>query len=78
MLLVFPPEDHPLLSRELLYTAITRAKKQLILVAGQELLNTIVSRRLSRHSGLELLLGQRTHSAGVHAETGQDSRASDG
>lgn len=78
VLLVFPPEDHPLLSRELLYTAITRAKKQLILVAGQELLNTIVSRRLSRHSGLELLLGQRTHSAGVHAETGQDSRASDG
>ena len=56
VLLLLPPEDNPILSRELLYTAITRAKQELIVVAEQELLLTIASRRMVRHSNLERLL----------------------
>lgn len=57
VLLVLPPEDNPLLSRELLYTAITRARKRLVIIADQELLQRVSSRRLQRHSALDLLLG---------------------
>ena len=54
--LLLPPEDNPLLSRELLYTAITRAKAELFLFADTGLLHTIAARRLSRHSNLDKLL----------------------
>lgn len=57
VLLVLPPEDNPLLSRELLYTAITRARKRLVILADQELLQRVSARRLQRHSALDLLLG---------------------
>ncbi len=56
VLLLLPPDDNPLLSRELLYTAITRAKQELTLFAGTELLHTIAARRLSRHPNLGRLL----------------------
>ena len=54
--LLLPPEDNPLLSRELLYSAITRAKAELFLFADTGLLHTIAARRLSRHSNLDKLL----------------------
>lgn len=57
VLLILPPEDNALLSRELLYTAITRAKKRLTIIADQELFQRVSSRCLQRHSALDLLLG---------------------
>lgn len=56
VLLVLPAEDSPLLSRELLYTAITRARERLVMIADRELLQRIASRQLERHSLLGGLL----------------------
>ena len=51
-LLVLPEEDSRVLSRELLYTAITRAGKQLVLCADPKILAIAVGRRTQRFSGL--------------------------
>ncbi len=50
--LVLPEEDVPLLSRELLYTAITRARKSVTIVGPQELFELGASRAVDRWSGL--------------------------
>ncbi|MDX5406211.1 MAG: exodeoxyribonuclease V subunit alpha [Chromatiaceae bacterium] len=51
--LVLPPENSPLLSRELLYTGITRAKQQFsLLCANPALLQQAIARRVARSSGL--------------------------
>jgi exodeoxyribonuclease V alpha subunit len=41
-----------LITKELLYTAITRAKTQVTVVANQELLAQCVGNPIQRHSGL--------------------------
>lgn len=51
--LVLPAENSPLLSRELLYTGITRAKQQFtLLCANPALLKQAIARRVARSSGL--------------------------
>ncbi len=50
--LVLPPADSPLLTRELLYTAITRAKEHVRIVGTQEALVAAVQRPIARASGL--------------------------
>lgn len=50
--LVLPPEDSPLLSRELLYTGITRAREQVIVIGRTEEIAVAVGRRVKRASGL--------------------------
>ncbi|MEH8017499.1 exodeoxyribonuclease V subunit alpha [Rheinheimera muenzenbergensis] len=51
--LVLPPDNSPLLSRELLYTGITRAKQQFsLLCANPALLHQAIARRVARSSGL--------------------------
>ena len=52
VLLILPQEDAPVLSRELLYTGITRAKNTLTLACRREVLLRVVQRRVVRHSGL--------------------------
>lgn len=49
---IFPEQDSPLLTRELAYTAITRAKKGVQLFATPEILSAAISRRSDRHNGL--------------------------
>ncbi len=56
---ILPEEDNPILSRELLYTAVTRAKKTVNLVADKEILRLAVSRHTVRNSGLAELLAQK-------------------
>ncbi len=56
VLLIFPDADNQLLCRELLYTGITRARKKVSLVAGQEILRTAVSRLSRRGTGLTEML----------------------
>ena len=58
--LVLPEEDNPLLSRELVYTGITRARSQFELYAGHEILLAAVQRKLSRTTGLQDLLWSNT------------------
>ncbi|MGC3993208.1 MAG: exodeoxyribonuclease V subunit alpha [Propionicimonas sp.] len=49
---VLPTPDSPLLTRELLYTAITRAKEQVTLIGSPESLRQAVRRQAQRASGL--------------------------
>ena len=55
--LVLPAHAGPVLSRELVYTGITRARQAFTLVAAQPgLLATAVQQRTQRASGLQDLL----------------------
>lgn len=56
-LLVLPPQYHPLLTRELLYTGITRAKRQLDLYADETVVRMTIQKQVERHSGLLAMLG---------------------
>lgn len=47
-----PEEDLPLLTKELLYTALTRAKRSVVFVGDSELLLTGATRVVERHVGL--------------------------
>lgn len=63
VLLALPPEDSPVLTRELLYTAITRASRQFVLIEQQagtasSLLRLMVERRTERASGLQERLAE--------------------
>jgi len=50
--LVLPENDSLILSRELLYTGITRASKQLSVWAEKSVWSIGVKRKVQRHSGL--------------------------
>ncbi|WP_103920355.1 exodeoxyribonuclease V subunit alpha, partial [Candidatus Venteria ishoeyi] len=52
ILLVLPASPSPVLSRELLYTAITRARQQVQILSHASLFRQAVSHRLQRTSGL--------------------------
>ncbi len=49
---LLPPADSPILTRELLYTAVTRARSALILVGSEETVRAAVARPVTRASGL--------------------------
>jgi exodeoxyribonuclease V alpha subunit len=52
VLVVTPSEPSPVLSRELVYTALTRAKRQASFYGAPEVFAAAVDRRLRRSSGL--------------------------
>lgn len=52
VLIMLPDQVNPVLSKELLYTAITRAKTQVGIVAKKDVFLACVGHRLERHSGL--------------------------
>jgi exodeoxyribonuclease V alpha subunit len=53
VLLVLPEKDTPLLTRELLYTGITRARRKLSILALESVIKAAISRRIVRRSGLQ-------------------------
>jgi exodeoxyribonuclease V alpha subunit len=53
---LLPPPDSRILTRELLYTAATRAREQLILAATEESIRAAIARPVARASGLRLRL----------------------
>jgi exodeoxyribonuclease V alpha subunit len=57
---VLPEPDSPLLTRELLYTAVTRAREQLIVAGSEAAIRAAVARPVARASGL----GRRLWAAG--------------
>jgi exodeoxyribonuclease V alpha subunit len=57
--IVLPDADLPLLTRELLYTAMTRARRSVLIVGPQELLARAVSRTVERFSGVAERLKNR-------------------
>jgi exodeoxyribonuclease V alpha subunit len=52
VLLILSDRDIPLITRELIYTGITRARKDVDIWAGEDLLKRAIFRRISRQSGL--------------------------
>lgn len=53
VMLMLPGKDLPVLTRELIYTGLTRAKKGLKLWARPEILSAATTRRIERASGLQ-------------------------
>ena len=53
---LLPEPDSPLLSRELLYTAVTRARRSLVVAGSEESVRGAVARPAGRASGLQELL----------------------
>ena len=49
---LLPPPDSPLLTRELLYTGVTRAQERLLLAGSEEAIRAAVTRPVARASGL--------------------------
>lgn len=62
ILLVLPPIDHPLATRELVYTGITRAKSKATLLATLPQVSHALERITKRASGLAELLLHNLHS----------------
>jgi len=58
VLLLLPEEESRILSRELIYTGITRARSRLTLCCDPESLATAIKQRTRRHSGLREKLWQ--------------------
>ena len=50
--LVLPPAEHPSLTREVLYTALTRAKEEVLLIGTAEAVGAACARSVARRSGL--------------------------
>ena len=57
--LILPERDLPLLSRELVYTAVTRARRSIVVVGRRALLEQAAGRPLERSSGLAPRLAAR-------------------
>ena len=51
-----PEATSPILTRELLYTAVTRAQSQLVLIGAAPAIHAAVGRPVARASGLETAL----------------------
>ena len=49
---VLPPEDSRLLTRELFYTAVTRARETVTIIGTESELRAAMGRRVQRASGL--------------------------
>jgi exodeoxyribonuclease V alpha subunit len=56
VLVVLPEEENRVLSRELVYTAVTRARKGVLMAAGKEILIRTLARKIERFSGLRDML----------------------
>ncbi|USQ76138.1 exodeoxyribonuclease V subunit alpha [Ornithinimicrobium cryptoxanthini] len=55
---LLPDSDSPLLTRELFYTAVTRAEEKVRVVGGEEVVRAAVARQVQRASGLRQRLAE--------------------
>ncbi|MER2494043.1 exodeoxyribonuclease V subunit alpha [Catenovulum sediminis] len=58
VLLMLPEQDNKILSPELIYTGITRAKKQVSILAAKHVWYQALNKKLPRHSGLAMKLAK--------------------
>ena len=61
VLIVLPEEDAPLLTRELLYTAVSRARKRVRIVGPKDVVQAALARRARRDSGLVDAIAKAEH-----------------
>ncbi len=62
VIVMLPPKGSRVLGRELLYTAVTRARSHVLIVGDESVMRSAVSRTVRRGSGLEALL----HAGAAH------------
>jgi exodeoxyribonuclease V alpha subunit len=60
---IMPAEDIPILSREILYTAVSRARKSVIIVGSGDVIRAGLGRGIERYSGLREHLDKFLHQA---------------
>ena len=60
VLLILPNQDYPVLTRELLYTGITRAKNHISIWGWKDIIKTTILRKINRNSGLKDALWEET------------------
>lgn len=58
VLVLLPDQPNPVLTRELVYTGITRARQRMTLVAGEPVLTRAIQTATRRHSGLSARMVQ--------------------
>jgi len=58
VLVVLPEQDAPLLTRELLYTAVSRARTRVRIAGPKRVVSAALERRAQRHSGLVDAIGE--------------------
>jgi exodeoxyribonuclease V alpha subunit len=51
--MILPEKDFPLLTRELIYTGITRAKKNITIWMNEEVFKSSIKKQVKRASGLK-------------------------
>jgi exodeoxyribonuclease V alpha subunit len=56
VVVLLPEQASPVLTRELLYTAVTRARRRVVLHGSREVLRHAIERGIERMSGLRALL----------------------
>jgi exodeoxyribonuclease V alpha subunit len=72
---VVPPPDSPLLTRELLYTAVTRARRQVNLIGSEEAIRRAILRPANRASGLRNRLADLSAPVAAPTTTHADNSA---
>jgi len=59
VMLIFPENETPVLTRDLFYTAVTRTKEKIQIIGSEKIISYAVSRSIERRSGLkDMLRGQ--------------------
>ncbi len=56
VVLILPDKDYPLLTRELIYTGLTRARQTVTIWGTESVLKTAIMRKVERISGLRQAL----------------------
>ncbi|HEY2801673.1 MAG TPA: exodeoxyribonuclease V subunit alpha [Chthoniobacterales bacterium] len=74
LLLILPEKDSPLITRELLYTAITRARQQAEIWAPEEVLRAAIARQVRRNSGLRDALTATSRSGKIKSRQSGSNR----
>ncbi len=63
VLLLLPEDDSPILTRELIYTGITRATRQVSIIGEESVFRQAIARRIKRASGLRDALWQENQTS---------------
>lgn len=55
---IMPNKDIPMLTREILYTAVSRARRSVTIIGSKDVIQAGLSRRVERYSGVREQLAQ--------------------
>jgi exodeoxyribonuclease V alpha subunit len=71
VVLVLPDRDFPMNTREILYTAVTRSRRSVVIVGSREILEKGIARAIGRDSGIAEKLRNAVRSSGLHEGAGE-------